>query len=261
MQNKKYLIFIDIDGTLVECGGTKVSQDIITAIKKYEEKGHILVIATGRALAHTQVIEGIENFSYLACLYGSLIYDCKSKDFVAAPKALDQKETLGLVKLFEQKDIKWLFKDKFTDLATPANHDMVSRVPSQTLYKKVSDEKFACNLEKRNVYQIISQLGLDNSEIAKFKSLAFYKMPGDYFDIVDKTTSKKNCIDCLKMMFPEYTTVAIGDSLNDLIMFKNTDLSIAMGNANQEIQEAATYVTKDVKNNGLVYALENILKL
>lgn len=62
-------------------------------------------------------------------------------------------------------------------------------------------------------------------------------------------------------MFPDYKTISIGDSDNDIDMFNNTDISISMGNEKPEIQALTTYVTLPVKQDGFTYAFNEILKL
>jgi Cof subfamily protein (haloacid dehalogenase superfamily) len=52
----------------------------------------------------------------------------------------------------------------------------------------------------------------------------------------------------------------IGDMQNDLAMFKNSGMSIAMGNATDEIKKLATHVTASNEDDGFAKAVEMILK-
>ena len=52
----------------------------------------------------------------------------------------------------------------------------------------------------------------------------------------------------------------IGDMSNDLAMFRVSGLSIAMGNASDEIKKQATHVTTSNENEGFAGAIEIILK-
>ena len=54
--------------------------------------------------------------------------------------------------------------------------------------------------------------------------------------------------------------VSIGDDYNDISMFKETGLSIAMGNANDEVKSFVKYITKTNNENGVAYVLEKIMK-
>jgi Cof subfamily protein (haloacid dehalogenase superfamily) len=52
----------------------------------------------------------------------------------------------------------------------------------------------------------------------------------------------------------------IGDMQNDLAMFKKSGLSIAMGNATDDVKKVATHVTTSNENEGFARAMEMILK-
>jgi Cof subfamily protein (haloacid dehalogenase superfamily) len=52
----------------------------------------------------------------------------------------------------------------------------------------------------------------------------------------------------------------IGDMQNDLAMFRNSGMSIAMGNATDDVKKAATHVTAPNENEGFAAAIDMILK-
>jgi Cof subfamily protein (haloacid dehalogenase superfamily) len=52
----------------------------------------------------------------------------------------------------------------------------------------------------------------------------------------------------------------IGDMQNDLAMFKNSGVSIAMGNATDDVKKLATHVTASNENEGFAGAVEIILR-
>ena len=52
---------------------------------------------------------------------------------------------------------------------------------------------------------------------------------------------------------------AIGDNSNDVSMLKLAGYSVAMGNANQEAMETATYQTDDNKHGGVAKAIQKFL--
>jgi Cof subfamily protein (haloacid dehalogenase superfamily) len=52
----------------------------------------------------------------------------------------------------------------------------------------------------------------------------------------------------------------IGDMQNDLAMFKNSGVSIAMGNATDDVKKLATHVTASNENEGFAKAVEIILR-
>ena len=52
-------------------------------------------------------------------------------------------------------------------------------------------------------------------------------------------------------------TMAFGDGGNDIPMLKHVAISIAMGNANDEVKTVADYVTDDVEHDGITKALKH----
>ena len=51
-------------------------------------------------------------------------------------------------------------------------------------------------------------------------------------------------------------TIAVGDSFNDLPLMETAGLGIAMGNAPQEVRDAAKYVVPPVEQDGLAHAID-----
>jgi hydroxymethylpyrimidine pyrophosphatase-like HAD family hydrolase len=54
-------------------------------------------------------------------------------------------------------------------------------------------------------------------------------------------------------------TAVIGDGANDVAMFARSGLSIAMGNAAAEVQQAADFVTAPNNRDGFAAAMERLV--
>ena len=52
-------------------------------------------------------------------------------------------------------------------------------------------------------------------------------------------------------------TMAFGDAFNDIPMFKETGISVAMGNAKPEVKQIGDHVTDDIDQDGLYQALRH----
>ena len=52
----------------------------------------------------------------------------------------------------------------------------------------------------------------------------------------------------------DWRTIAVGDSDNDLPMLRAADVSVCMGNGNANAKAAATWVTTDLHEDGLLGA-------
>jgi hypothetical protein len=58
---------------------------------------------------------------------------------------------------------------------------------------------------------------------------------------------------------PPREIATIGDMANDVTMFKQSGVSIAMGNASPEVQKAATYVTASNEQEGFATAVDKFI--
>ena len=65
---------------------------------------------------------------------------------------------------------------------------------------------------------------------------------------------------CKHLGIDTHEVVAFGDAENDLEMFKLAGASVAMGQADDEVKAAADYVSKANYEDGVAYALEQLLE-
>ncbi|MDY3677586.1 MAG: HAD hydrolase family protein, partial [Catenibacterium mitsuokai] len=78
-------------------------------------------------------------------------------------------------------------------------------------------------------------------------------------DIIPATGGKQNGIhEVLKYYsIDQSETMSFGDGKNDIDMFDYTEISVAMGNAGDDVKKAADYVTDDIDEDGLYNALKH----
>src|SRR5262245_24410565 len=82
-----------------------------------------------------------------------------------------------------------------------------------------------------------------------------------YLDVTHPTANKGTVIARLSRFLnvPLESIATIGDQPNDVLMFKPSGLSIAMGNASAEVQRQAHYVTTSSENEGFANAVERFI--
>jgi len=82
-----------------------------------------------------------------------------------------------------------------------------------------------------------------------------------YLDITHPKANKGSVVqmlaDLLKIAPAEFAT--IGDMQNDVLMFKKSGYSIAMGQASDEVKKSATYVTAGMDEEGFAKGVENFV--
>ena len=82
-----------------------------------------------------------------------------------------------------------------------------------------------------------------------------------YLDVTHPKANKGEVITVLSEMLqvPTANIATIGDMPNDVLMFKRSGVSIAMGNASPEVQHQARFVTSSNKEEGFALAMERFV--
>ncbi|GAB1639774.1 Cof-type HAD-IIB family hydrolase [Krasilnikovia sp. MM14-A1259] len=79
-----------------------------------------------------------------------------------------------------------------------------------------------------------------------------------YLDVTHPTANKGVVVDRLSFRFkvPREQIATFGDQPNDVLMFRRSGISIAMGNASEEVRRHATHVTASNEQDGFADAVE-----
>jgi Cof subfamily protein (haloacid dehalogenase superfamily) len=82
-----------------------------------------------------------------------------------------------------------------------------------------------------------------------------------YLDVTHQDANKGAVVDYLSthLAIPMTEIATIGDSPNDVLMFKHSGLSIAMGNATDEVKSLANVTTDSYNDEGFAKAIERFV--
>jgi Cof subfamily protein (haloacid dehalogenase superfamily) len=82
-----------------------------------------------------------------------------------------------------------------------------------------------------------------------------------YLDVTHPKANKGEVVLALSKLVnvPADTIATLGDMPNDVLMFKKSGMSIAMGNASKEVQASATYITASNEDEGFAKAIEEFI--
>ena len=82
-----------------------------------------------------------------------------------------------------------------------------------------------------------------------------------YLDVTHPRANKGEVVLAMSKLLniPAEEIATIGDMPNDVLMFKKSGVSIAMGNASKEVQASATYVTSTSEDEGFAKAMEEFV--
>ncbi|WP_249029216.1 HAD family hydrolase [Tannockella kyphosi] len=259
MENKK-ILFFDIDGTLTDEQTHTVPDSCKVALLKAKEKGHILIVNTGRPFSILDSYLFDLGFDGFVCGCGTNIY---FKDEELFHFTLTSKRCKELVESTRKYKLDGVFEGRniiyFTD-----NH----RIEKAKI--------ISTSLQSRGF-----KVGNLEDEIIDFdKGVVFFDEQSDYESFAKEVTD----FDCIErgpgfrelvpapyskatgiQFIADYLGISVddcyvfGDSNNDLAMLKYVKHSVVMGNAEDpSLKELAYFVTKDINDDGIAYALEQL---
>ncbi|MBQ9159098.1 MAG: HAD-IIB family hydrolase [Erysipelotrichaceae bacterium] len=247
----KYFFF-DVDGTLTNIKTGEFIQSGLDTIKKLEEKGNFVAIATGRAYYKTIPAAkkaGIHNFvanGGAALIINDKLIRNAPLDKEKALKIIHEVDALGYGILVANSDsIDVLMKDhRFLEQAGERKE------PTNYIYRP--DLKFEDIDEIYKFY--ISMKKADEVKIKNIDLLGHIRMGDDYF-WYQHDQKEKGIIDMVEYLGGDIKDVVVfGDGENDMVMFKKEWTSIAMGNGYPELLKMADYVTDASENDGIMNA-------
>jgi Cof subfamily protein (haloacid dehalogenase superfamily) len=251
----KKLIFLDLDGTIIDHKKHEVPESTIKTIKRLQEKGHKVIIATGRPPSLFYGIDKQLNIdSYIAANGRYVVYEGKEllNDFI------DKTLVRNFVKDMNLQGFDVAFETKSDYAVNTKNTSFPDQFSDyfHLEYPKVIED-FHVDSE---VLQMV--LFTDNGDLESLSSnypeLEFNLSCPYGIDVNLKGGMKDIGINiiCNYLNIPIDQTIAVGDGYNDISMIQKAGIGIAMGNARDALKDVADYVTDDCDNDGI----EKIMK-
>ena len=252
---KRKFFFFDIDGTLAVGvpGKQYIPDSTKLALKKLKEAGHFLAIATGRSYAmavdHMKAL-GFENMvsdgGNGITINGQLL-EIKPLDYNKCLKLIDECKEKGFIwAISPDNEIRRLAPDnRFYDFT----HDIyMNTVVQPGLDPRDFDE----------IYKVyIACFSSEEQKLETLKELPWCRFHKEYLFVEpgDKSVGIKKIVDHFNGDYQD--VVVFGDEKNDLSMFSDEWISIAMGNAIDELKQKATYITDSCDKDGIYNACKH----
>ena len=280
------MIFLDLDGTVLnDC--KEISKENIDLIRRtYNEKGIICVFATGRPLEYVdKICNSYDGFltNYIIASNGAIIRDNKN-DEVIYKTSLTNAQILNLKNIFleENADYMIVYTDK-KQVLREARNTKALKDSAIIVNKKDSELKHIEDTIKNNpnLSSLLCMIGGDTSVleniISRLREIEGIETPGignyshktktysfesKFIDVMKKGCSKKNAIYFLadKLKIKKEEIIVMGDGSNDLSMFEVVGHSVAMGNAPEDIKKIVDEVTDTNNEDGVAKFLEKLNK-
>ncbi len=265
------IIFLDIDGTIRDFDGY-IPQSTIEAISSSRKKGNKVFISTGRV--HCQIEQRIIDIGFDGVISGSgsyVTYDnrCvhhKCFSTLTSINIINYLLSNGCVLEFQTN------KDSYILESQKSQYDEIGRDIQKALGEKA--------LKVTKVPSIITSV----TEINNIEKIMFFSDKVSVLDLKSKwddsiyvvpiniPTSKKyvgeispitvNKAEGIKSIIKNFNgeykkIVAIGDSENDIEMLSLADIGVVMGNGTEGAKKVADFVTKPLREDGLMEAFKH----
>ena len=259
------LVLSDVDGTLVT-SKKELTPEAVRAVKHLGEAGILFAVTSGRpARGLRMLIDSLEITAPIAGFNGGLIVD---RELVMMQKLTIRDEVVGpITEVLRDHDLSmWVYQDTdwfVLDLDGP--HVAHEAIVCQFMPTQLDD----LDVVRGDIVKIVG-VSDDPATIEAATTVLNNAFSSDisatssqtyYIDITHQDANKGRVVDFLAKTFSiEAEHIAtIGDMSNDVLMFERSGLSIAMGNATDEVRTQATHATTSNDENGFANAVERFI--
>ena len=263
------VLFFDIDGTLENFEG-EMPDGARRALRRLQEKGHRIVICTGRSLfqIYTWLLD--MGFDGIICAAGAYV-ECDAKAIYE--HHMEKEALMSARTLLEHLGASYGAQTKGGTVMTADNRNrMMSGFVNVGLKEDMSAQMWGNiqldeHLERRHdieklfffeakapVDKIQEQL----SQYCDVTAMSFQISNNCSGEISSKGINK--AFGMQKYLehagIAREDTIAFGDGINDIEMLKYANIGVAMGNAVRALKEQADYITSGVDEDGIERTLK-----
>lgn len=248
-------IFLDVDHTLFSHAQNKIPDDALAAVRAFQAKGGKAFLATGRHLSEMANLHldhlGLDGY---VLMNGAVVFD---RDLKPVAGVHFEGEALeSLLHLFEQRKRPVVLLEAGKSYLNYAD-EWVAKVWKDYNITPAPVAKWT----GEPIYGGVAYVS--RSEEAKFKQnelgpgVGIERWSDFGVDLTPHTTGKAFGLQevCETYGFKPEEVMAFGDAENDISMLQYAGIGVAMGNALEEVKQAADYVTANIDQGGVAKAL------
>jgi Cof subfamily protein (haloacid dehalogenase superfamily) len=259
------LVLADVDGTLVT-PEKELTDRTIAAVRRLKEVGIAFAITSGRPpRGMAMLVQPLELELPLAAFNGGIYVrpdmSAIEQHSIEADLVPQVIELLGkgALDVWLYRGADWLVRD--------ARAPHIRKEADTVRFEPTVVESFDGIVER--IAKIVG-VGDDLDAVAKAEAEAHEKFGEHvsaarsqpyYLDVTHPEANKGAVLHYFSREYdiPLERIATLGDQPNDMLMFDGAGLSIAMGNAGEEVQHAATRVTASNEDEGFAQAIEQFV--
>jgi Cof subfamily protein (haloacid dehalogenase superfamily) len=259
------LVLADVDGTLVT-DDKQLTDRAVSAVRALGRAGVKFAVTSGRPPRGMEMlVEPLQLSLPLAAFNGGLF--ARPDMSVIEERSIDPELVAQIVALIGEHELDvWLYRGS----------DWLLRDPHAAHVAKEADTvRFAPTVVEsldgivRGIAKIVG-VSDDLDRVAKAEAAARAKFADHvsaarsqpyYLDVTHPDANKGAVLHYLSRAYdvPLEKIATLGDQPNDVLMFTDAGLSIAMGNAGEDVKRAATETTASNEQEGFALAIERFV--
>jgi Cof subfamily protein (haloacid dehalogenase superfamily) len=259
------LFLADVDGTLVT-NEKVLTPRAVEAVHALGEAGVLFAVTSGRPpRGMSMLVEPLELSTPIAAFNGGLMVEPDMT--VIEEKLIPEPLVQPILDLLESHGLKtWIYRGADWYVQDPSGPH-VDREAMTVGFQPTVTGSFEHISDK-----VVKIVGVSDDEDAMARATeaardqfsdhvtAAQSQPY-YLDVTHPEANKGEVVEYLSTRFtiPSSAIATIGDMPNDVLMFAKSGLSIAMGNASNEVQRAASMVTTTNQDEGFANAVERFI--
>jgi Cof subfamily protein (haloacid dehalogenase superfamily) len=264
-KRKISLVLADVDGTLVaeEKVLTQRAQKAVSALQR---AGIRFAITSGRPpLGMAMLFDALEIKTPIAGFNGGLFVE---RDLtILEQKTVPADVARQAIELMRERGLDtWVYS---------GNDWLITKIDAPHVAREAWTVKFEPKVVtdvREHLQQVAKIVGvsddLDKVRRCEAEAQAAFGQRATatrsqpyYLDVTNKNANKGAVVEYLSQHVgvPEQEIATIGDQQNDVLMFKRSGFSIAMGNASDEVKAQAAAVTDSYNNEGFAKAMESFI--
>lgn len=253
--NRKFFFF-DYDGTLAIPRTRTIPQSALDALDSLRAAGHVVSLATGRLqanaldyISYTGINNLVADGGNSVTINGECIW-IEPLPIGPVKQCLARLDELGIpwAVNVENELVRYTPYPEFE--AISGDYYLGTRIDESLTIdslKAVFKIYIPCSVEDESAF--LATGALDGVPHVRYNPTSIFVEP------MDKPRGIKYMVDAMGGSYDD--VVVFGDGLNDLTMFEEPWLKIAMGNGRDVIKQHADFVTRECADDGIAYACKH----
>lgn len=264
------MIVLDIDGTLTN-DEKRITPKTLDALKKAQERGIILVLASGRPAAGLErlnhELDMNRHHGILLSYNGGKVLDAQDGR-IFYEKSIPAERAKAVLRHLEQFPVTPMTFESDCLYVTDKNG---YKVDYESSINGLRIEETSCPLSEFVDFSTVKILTASPNEVLVSNMDAIVKPFENEFSFVMsapfylecnmKGINKAASLDCVchSLGITQEEIISFGDAQNDITMVEYAGLGVAMGNACEELKAVADEITLSNNEDGIAVVLEKYL--